>query len=98
MNDLRANFDDLFILRHPGKTDLDKAFTNENLANGWAIFANTSIVKQFMAQPNEKWDEAFSSDGGLSILRKCYKFNKSSLHHERLYESFTSTRNGLLQL
>ena len=101
MNDYGgANFDDLFILRHPGKTDLDKAFTNENLANGWAdAFANTSIVKQFMAQPNEKWDEAFSSDGGLNyLLENVTSSINPSLHHERLYESFTSIRNGLKQL
>lgn len=64
-------FDDVYLMRHPGKTDRNPAFEDPNHEERWkAEFLASSAVKKHLNDPGGKWDAAFSDDGGLSLYLK----------------------------
>lgn len=64
-------FDNVYLMRHPGKTDRNPAFTDSNHEESWkAEFLASSAVAKHVDNPAGKWDAAFSDDGGVAFFLK----------------------------
>ncbi len=64
-------FDNVYLMRHPGKTDRNPAFTDPNHEESWkSEFLASSAVRKHVDDPGDKWDAAFSEDGGMALYLK----------------------------
>jgi len=62
-------FSDVYILRHPGKTDKNPAFETKEAENGWRdAFTSSPVVQKHVKNTGKRWDAAFGEDGGLGAL------------------------------
>ena len=79
-------FDNVYLMRHPGKTDTNPAFEDANHEETWKNeFLDSSAVKKHLASPGEKWDAAFSDDGGVRFyLKELTQSIDGESHRKRL--------------
>jgi hypothetical protein len=85
-------FDNVYLMRHPGKTDMNPAFTDPVHAKNWKDeFLDSSAVRKHVANPGEKWDCAFSDDGGLTLyLNDLTQSIDGESHRKRLRSALDS--------
>lgn len=85
-------FDNVYLMRHPGKTDRNPAFSDTDHEKNWKNeFLDSAAVRKHMANPGEKWDAAFTDDGGVShYLRELTRSIDGEAHHKRLRQSLDS--------
>lgn len=79
-------FNNVYLMRHPGKTDRNPAFSDPEHEKNWkAEFLASAAVKKHMANPGEKWDAAFTDDGGLDMyLEDLIQSVDGEAHRKRL--------------
>jgi len=90
-------FDNVYLMRHPGKTDTNPAFSDtEHEANWKAEFLDSSAVRKHVANPSDKWDAAFSDDGGVAFyLNELTQSIDGEAHRKRLQSALDSHWSAL---
>lgn len=79
-------FDNVYLMRHPGKTDKNPAFDDPTHADNWKTeFLASSAVTKHVSNPGDKWDAAFSDDGGVAFyLKQLTESVDGEAHRKRL--------------